>query len=176
MSPHLSNFRRYYPWLHFVPRTAVIELATLGAVGRFKRAPGTLGSLAGIFFYCLLFYKLDPLSFLLLNGVCAYLAIGICDAAEQHLQMRDPGMIVLDEFVAVPLVFFGMGGHQGLIHQNAGWPILLLGFGLFRIFDIIKPFGIKKLQNLPGGIGCVVDDYAAAIAACVCLHAIIFYF
>lgn len=174
MKAHLSNFRRYYPWLHFIPSTVLVELATLGALGRVKKAPGTVGSLAGLFLYCLLFHELDPLSFLLLNGLCAYLAIGICDAAEQHLQMRDPGMIVLDEFVAMPLVFFAMGGHQGLIQQNAGWPILLLGFALFRLFDVLKPFGIKKLQNLPGGIGCVVDDYAAALAACVTLQAILF--
>ncbi|MGB0418583.1 MAG: phosphatidylglycerophosphatase A [Opitutales bacterium] len=176
MKANLSNFRRYYPWLHFIPGSVLVELATLGPLGRVKKAPGTVGSLAGIFLYCLLFHKLDPLSFLLLTGLLAYLAIGICDAAEQHLQMRDPGMIVLDEFVAMPLVFFGMGGYQGLIHQNAGWPVLLLGFGLFRIFDILKPFYIKKLQNLPGGIGCVADDYAAAIAACVALQVILFCF
>ena len=58
-------------------------------------------------------------------------------------------MIVLDEFVAMPLVFFGMGGYKGLIHQNAGWPVLLLGFGLFRIFDILKPFYIKNYKIYP---------------------------
>ena len=176
MKSHLNNFRRYYPWLHLIPNSVLVELATLGALGRVKKAPGTVGSLAGLFLYSLLFHQLDPLRFLLLSCLCAYIAIGICDAAEKHLQMRDPGMIVLDEFVAMPLVFFGMGGYQGLIHQNAGWPVLLLGFGLFRIFDILKPFGIKKLQNLPGGIGCVADDFAAAIAACVILHAILFCF
>ena len=54
--------------------------------------------------------------------------------------------------------------------------MLLLGFGLFRMFDILKPLLIKKLQNLPGGIGCVADDYAAAIAACIALQAILFVF
>lgn len=176
MKANLSNFRRYYPWLHLIPGTLVVELATLGPLGRIKKAPGTVGSLAGLFLYCLLFHKLNPVSFLLLTGLCAYLAVGICDAAEQHLQMRDPGMIVLDEFVAMPLVFFGMGGYQGLIHQNAGWPVLLLGFGLFRTFDILKPTPISKLQNLPGGIGCVADDYAAAIAAWIVLQAILYCF
>ena len=79
-------------------------------------------------------------------------------------------MIVLDEFVAVPLVFFGLGGTNGLIAYYGGWPILLLGFGLFRFFDILKPLGISRLQNLHGGVGCVADDLAAALASCICLH------
>ena len=105
MKSHLNNFRRYYPWLHLIPNSVLVELATLGALGRVKKAPGTVGSLAGLFLYSLLFHQLDPLRFLLLSCLCAYIAIGICDAAEKHLQMRDPGMIVLDEFVAMPLVF-----------------------------------------------------------------------
>lgn len=176
MRPNLNNFRRYYPWVPFIPSKAVIDLATLGAVGRIKKAPGTFGSVAGLLFYCLLFHQADALTFGFLCLASAYFAVGICDAAEQRLQMRDPGMIVLDEFVAMPVVFMGMGGPQGILHQHYGWPVLLLGFILFRIFDIIKPLGIKKLQNLPGGIGCVADDYAAALAACVCLHAVLFWF
>ena len=50
------------------------------------------------------------------------------------------------------------------------WVLLLAGFLLFRLFDILKPLGIKKLQDLPGGVGVVVDDLAAAVATCVCLH------
>jgi len=54
--------------------------------------------------------------------------------------------------------------------------VLLAGFVLFRIFDIAKPFGISKLQNLPGGLGCVVDDLAAGIASCIVLHLILHFF
>ena len=53
---------------------------------------------------------------------------------------------------------------------------LIAGFVLFRIFDIAKPFGISKLQNLPGGLGCVIDDLAAAIASCIVLHLILHFF
>jgi len=66
-----------------------------------------------------------------------------------------------------------MGGHGGLMAAHHGWPVLILGFVLFRFFDILKPLGIKKLQNLSGGIGCVADDLAAGLAACVCLHLIL---
>lgn len=47
---------------------------------------------------------------------------------------------------------------------------LLAGFALFRFFDIAKPWGIARLQRLPGGWGVVVDDLAAALATCATLH------
>ncbi|MEM8868381.1 MAG: phosphatidylglycerophosphatase A [Verrucomicrobiota bacterium] len=148
-------------------------MATLGPIGRIKKAPGTWGSVAGIAFYAVFFHYAGPLAYLITAILFAYLAMAICDAAESHLQMRDPGMIVLDELVAVPLVFLGMGGYNGLVAQHHGWPVLLAGFALFRVFDILKPFGISKLQNLPGGIGCVADDLAAGLVACACLHVLL---
>ena len=50
------------------------------------------------------------------------------------------------------------------------WLVVLLGFLFFRLFDVLKPFGIKKLQDYPGGIGVVVDDVAAAFATCITLY------
>ena len=160
-------------WTQALSTKLVVELATLGPVGRVKKAPGTWGSVAGLAFYAVFFYNTSVLGFVILAALFAYLAMAICDAAEKRLGMRDPGMIVLDEVVAVPLVFFGMGGANGAIQAHGGWPVILIGFALFRFFDVLKPLGIKKLQNLPGGVGCVVDDLAAGLAACVCLHLIL---
>ncbi|MGC6455040.1 MAG: phosphatidylglycerophosphatase A [Coraliomargaritaceae bacterium] len=157
-------------WSRFLPSQFVVGLSTLGPLGRVGRAPGTLGSLAGLIYYAVFFHKLGPISFIFYSALTIYIAMGICDASEQRLGLRDPGMIVLDEFVAVPLIFFGLGGTNGLIAAYGGWPILLIGFGLFRFFDIVKPLGIARLQNLHGGVGCVADDLAAALASCVCLH------
>lgn len=156
-----------------MPTSVVVNLATIGPVGRIKKAPGTWGSVVGLAFYAVFFHYASPLGFILLAALSAYLSVAICDAAEKRLQMRDPGMIVLDEVVAVPLVFIGMGGHAGLIAQHGGWPILLAGFALFRFFDILKPLGISRLQNLPGGLGCAADDLAAGLAACASLHLIL---
>ena len=50
------------------------------------------------------------------------------------------------------------------------WAIFLTGFALFRLFDIVKPFGIRRLQNLPDGWGVVADDVAAALATAATLH------
>lgn len=162
-------------WSRFLPGDLVVGLATMGPLGRSKWAPGTVGSLAGLVFYAVIFHNLGLFGFVFFSALSAYFAMGICDAAERKLGMRDPGMIVLDEFVAVPLVFTGMGGANGLLITNGGWPVLLAGFGLFRLFDIVKPLGISRLQNLPGGVGCVADDLAAALAACICLHLLLPY-
>ncbi|MGC6425152.1 MAG: phosphatidylglycerophosphatase A [Lentimonas sp.] len=170
---NLNSFRRFFPWTGLLPTPVVIGLATLGPLGLVKKGPGTVGSVAGLVLYAVLFHYASSFVYLLLMASFIYLAIGICDSAEHRLQMRDPGMIILDEVVAVPLVFMGMGGPAGLIASNHGWPVLLGGFALFRIFDILKPFGISKLQNLPGGLGCVVDDLAAGLASCIVLHLVI---
>ena len=157
-------------WSRFLPTSFVVGFSTLGPLGRVGRAPGTIGSLVGLAYYAVFFHNLGPFAFIFYSVLSAYIAMGICDASEERLGLRDPGMIILDEFVAVPLVFLGLGGANGLIAAYGGWPILLLGFGLFRFFDILKPLGIARLQNLPGGVGCVADDLAAALASCACLH------
>jgi len=166
----IHNLERYLIWTRFLPTHLVVALATLGPVGRIRKAPGTWGSLAGLGLYAVFFHYSTLFGFILMALFFGYLAVAFCDAAEKRLQMRDPGMIVLDEFVAMPLVFLGMGGSGGLIEMHGGWPVLIAGFVLFRLFDILKPFGIASLQNLPGGLGCVADDLAAALAACLILH------
>ena len=67
----------------------------------------------------------------------------------------------------MPLVFIG---YPLLRSSFSEWILMILGFILFRIFDILKPFGIKKLQRLNAGWGVVVDDLVAALAACLTLH------
>jgi len=52
----------------------------------------------------------------------------------------------------------------------APWLVYVAAFGLFRLFDILKPFGIAKLQDLEGGWGVVMDDVAAALVTCAVMH------
>jgi phosphatidylglycerophosphatase A len=168
-----SDIEKQFFWMRVLPTSFVVNIATLGPLGRVKKGPGTVGSVAGVGLYAVLFHYTTPIGFLLLAGLLTYLAIGFCDTAERRLQMRDPGMIVLDEFVAMPLVFLGMQGPNGLMVEHGGWPVLLAGFILFRIFDIAKPLFIKDLQNLPGGLGCAIDDTVAALVACAVLHGLL---
>jgi phosphatidylglycerophosphatase A len=145
----------------------VIGCATLGPLGRKLPAPGTWGSLAGLLYFGLFFQRAGIGAILVGSAIAAYLAVGICGEAEVRLRKRDPGEIVLDEVIAIPLCFLGW---RTLPVVAPTWAVLLAGFALFRLFDILKPFGIARLQGLPAGWGVVADDVAAALAACATLH------
>lgn len=153
-------------FLSLWPTSLIVGLATLGPVGLLK-APGTWGSVAGIGLVTILFAWLHPAVYLLLAAGMAYLAVLICGEAEIRLAQRDPGKIVLDEFVAVPFCFIGIFPAAA---GESGWLWLLAGFGLFRFFDILKPLGIDRLQRYPSGLGVVLDDLGAALATCVLLN------
>ena len=155
-------------WPRFLPPATVIACATLGPVGRRLSAPGTWGSLAGLLYFTVFFYPLGVFGTLFFSVVGGYVAVALCGEAEFRMGRRDPGEVILDEFVAMPLCFLGW---TALIDPLPVWAVFLAGFGLFRFFDILKPLGIRRLQNLPGGWGVVLDDTAAALAACVTLHA-----
>jgi phosphatidylglycerophosphatase A len=108
---------------------------------------------------------------MLFSLIAIWFAVGICGEAEFRLGKRDPGEIVLDEFVVMPLCFIGWPTIAAVLPGWAApWLIYIAAFGLFRLFDITKPLGITKLQDLPGGWGVVFDDVAAALAACATLH------
>lgn len=156
-----------FPWVLRLPRSWVLNAATLGPLGSMGRAPGTLGSIAGVFGYTLFFYPLPGLTYLLLLGALIYAAAGICEEGAHLLNAKDPGEIILDEFAAMPLCFIGL---EGAMQKYPMWLILLAGLALFRFFDILKPLGIKYLQRFHGGWGIVVDDLAAALATAVVLH------
>ncbi len=157
-------------WIRFIPSKGVLNIATLGPCGHVRKAPGTIGSLAGLIWYTVVFYPLGNFSYLITLTLTIYLAIVFCGEAEKRLFKRDPSQVVLDEFVAMPVCFIGL---QPYLTMGYAWAVFILGFGLFRFFDIIKPLGIKKLQDYPGGVGIVVDDLAAALAVCLTLHAVL---
>ncbi len=74
----------------------------------------------------------------------------------------DPGAVVLDEIVALPIVFLGA--------PAITWQVLVAGYLLFRLFDITKPGLVREIENLPGGWGIVADDVAAAALAWAALR------
>jgi len=117
--------------------------------------PGTVGTLIGV-----------PLAWGLMQIqsagmqaiVCAALtlaAIPICGVAEKVIGGKDPGCIVADEYLTLPITVIGL---------TSPWA-LLSGFVLHRIFDITKPPPIRQLQHIHGGFGIVVDDFLAALIA-----------
>lgn len=154
-------------WPRFLPTHLVLTLARLGPVGRRLPAPGTWGSVAGLLYFTVFFYPFGAVATLLLSVPTCYLAVALCGEAEFRLGRKDPGEVILDEFVVMPLCFLGW---RSLVGPLPPWAVFLAGFALFRFFDILKPLGIRRLQDLPGGWGVVVDDVAAALVSCAVLH------
>lgn len=154
-------------WPRFLPTATVLTFARLGPIGVKLPAPGTWGSVAGLLYFTVFLYPAGVVGNLIFSAIGSYLAVALCGEAEFRLGRKDPGEVILDEFVAMPLCFLGW---PVLVGPLPAWAIFLLGFGLFRLFDIVKPFGIRKLQDLPAGWGVVVDDLAAALAACATMH------
>lgn len=155
-------------WPTYLPEKLVVALATLGPLGARLPAPGTWGSAAGVF-YALLFFRHVPWpTTVVVTLLASYLAVGITGEASRRLGKNDPGEVVLDEFAVMPLVF--LGAARAFAGVWPEWVVLAAGFAWFRVFDILKPFGISRLQRWPGGWGIVADDFVAALAACAALH------
>jgi phosphatidylglycerophosphatase A len=88
----------------------------------------------------------------------------LCDVAARRLAIKDPGMVVWDEFVGLWIA---------LAWAPPGWLYVLLGLVLFRIFDILKPWPIGYLdRRVQGGLGIMLDDVVAGLFACLVLQAI----
>jgi phosphatidylglycerophosphatase A len=135
-------------------------------------APGTFGSVLGIFWFALLLLpgRLD----LLLAGAVLGLALSVwlCGKAEKILGKTDPGCVVLDEVAAIPFCFLGWACfelHRTGVLPGCGeflsgnhWPLILLVFAAFRFFDIAKPWPVRQSQVLPGGWGITIDDFLAS--------------
>ncbi|MET0261417.1 MAG: phosphatidylglycerophosphatase A [Rariglobus sp.] len=156
-------------WPRFLPSAWVISCATLGPVGRIRYAPGTWGSVAGLLYFTTLFAgRIGDVGLILFSIVGIYFSVALCGEAEFRLGERDPGKVVLDEFISIPMCFIGWERFAGVAPN---WAVFLTGFALFRLYDITKPFGIKKLQDLPDGWGVTIDDVAAALLACATMHA-----
>ena len=144
-----------------------VFIATVGYCGYFPIAPGTVGSAAGLVFYLLVWWAQSPI--VEVGLIVALFAVGIWagTTSERYFGGIDPGPIVLDEVV-------------GMLITLAFIPVsltgALVGFVLFRIFDVIKPFPARRLESLHGGLGVMADDAMAAIYANITLRIVIWAF
>jgi phosphatidylglycerophosphatase A len=141
-------------------------------IGRIPFAPGTFGSFLGLAWFALLIATGNFWAYLAgcIEGIA--FSIWLCDDAEKILGETDPGSVVLDEIIAIPFCFLPWvaslwmngGAFPTVGHFFTGpalWITLAL-IGLFRVFDIWKPWPIRQIQRLPGGWGVTVDDLLAA--------------
>ncbi|MGA0029372.1 MAG: phosphatidylglycerophosphatase A [Opitutales bacterium] len=150
----------------------MVPVATLGPLGRLK-APGTWGSAAGLLWWATVVRLAHVKGWhheFFFDALVVLASVLLCGVAAAIIGKKDPSEVILDEFAAMPLVFL----FNPYVYQNTRSSLLfiVLGFLLFRLFDITKPFGIKTLEKLPGGFGIVLDDVMAATYANLALHGI----
>ena len=125
-------------------------------------APGTFGTLAAIPIYLLI----APLSlwvYLAIVGVMTILGIWLCDVTSRDLGVHDHSGIVWDEFVGYLIT---------MVAAPQGWLWVVVGFFLFRFFDILKPWPISWIdKHVKGGWGIMLDDIVAGIFSWLALQA-----
>lgn len=146
-------------------RLCIAVASGLGA-GYSPYAPGTCGSVVGLLVFWVARHILNQ-SGLTFQVICAIFLVvtGIitADVTSRILHVKDPSLVVIDEITGM---FITLVGHEPIIGH------LLVGFVLFRILDILKPFPIRQLERLKGGLGIMADDIMAGILANICLYAI----
>jgi phosphatidylglycerophosphatase A len=136
--------------------------ATGGYSGYAPVAPGTAGSLVGVGLYLIL-KDLAPHLYLGIGAILFAVGIWAAREAERIYDEPDSRAIVIDEVVGMLFT---------LALLPFGWGLLLVGFLLFRLFDVLKPFPIRLLETrVSGGWGIMLDDLVAALYANLCLRA-----
>ena len=135
-------------------KSIIIAIATGFWVGNLPKAPGTWGSLAA-FLPWLLIRGLALPTYLLILLVVFIVGFFAAGSAEKILDRADAGPIVIDEILGMFITLTLAPDHP------LAW---LLGFILFRLFDVLKPFPVSWLDTkLHGGIGIMMDDVEAGI-------------
>lgn len=136
-------------------------------------APGTAGTFVAMALYIAENYLLGDI---LYNSLCyfnfimllllVYPSVRLCDAAEVLYKSKDPQRVVIDEV---------MGYWTGLLFLPFSITYAVIAFAVFRVFDIVKPYPAKKLQDMHGGLGIMIDDYVAGLYTLAVMHLIAFF-
>jgi phosphatidylglycerophosphatase A len=141
-----------------------VAIATSGGAGYFPIAPGTVGSAVGVVVYFLTRHWTPTSQVALLAGI-TIVGVWASHVAARHFDKEDPGYVVIDE-VAGQLVT--------LLLLDVGLAGAIVGFLLFRIFDIIKPWPARRFEDLPGGVGIMADDLMAGAYGWIVLRGLLF--
>src|SRR5581483_1069528 len=146
------------------PRWATLT-ATFFGIGRMRPGPGSWASAVTMILWFLLTRWIpaaaQPWSAALLALLAIAIGIPAATQVARATASKDPQIVVIDE-VAGQLITF--------IAVPSSWKSLLLGFILFRGFDIVKPPPVRNLERLPVGTGIVLDDVAAGLYALLLMH------
>jgi phosphatidylglycerophosphatase A len=142
---------------------AALALATWGGSGYFPVGPGTAGSIAAVAIAWGLVNGLGwaPGWLAALAAVLFWPGVVASTAAARHFGRPDPPQVVVDEVIGQWLAL--------AVASPGEWKDWLAAFALFRLLDIAKPFAIRRLERLPGGLGIMADDAAAGLCAMMIL-------
>jgi phosphatidylglycerophosphatase A len=160
-------------------RRFALILASAGGLGYLPKAPGTWGASGGALIAILVTYltfvdtvrgvDIGPANFwtvgivpgysqYLLSALVAGAGVWAAGTAARHAKQTDPQFVVIDEVSGQLIAYF-------FPFAVLNWKSWLLGFILFRVFDIWKPFPARQAESLPGGWGIMADDWVAGIYA-----------
>jgi phosphatidylglycerophosphatase A len=136
-------------------------LATFFGVGYFPVAPGTLTSAIVVLSYKFFLHKLSWPIYLSLFFVLFALGVYVSDVTSRMMKKEDPRKVVIDE---------ATGQFLALFLLSPKWTLCAASFFLFRFFDILKPYPIKRVETFPRGFGIMLDDIVAAIFAGILIN------
>ncbi len=142
--PGLKRFRWYE------------ALSTVGYIGYLPFAPGTWGSLVAAVVWYLFIPVLTTQTLIMATIVLFFVGISAADKTEKAFNVNDPGSVVIDEWVGQWIACWFLP--QSILYG-------FIAFASFRLFDIWKPWPIRKLDRLAGGLGIMLDDVAAGAFA-----------
>ena len=146
--------------------TALTLVATIGFLGHFPIAPGTIGSLFALVLFLLSDVPVYAHFSIIVIG--ALLGIHASTIAEKTLNEKDSKKIIIDEFI---------GFYVSVFYLPKTFGFVLAAFLLFRFFDILKPLFISKLERtLSNGLGVMADDILAGIYANLILQVWLVFF
>jgi phosphatidylglycerophosphatase A len=143
-------------------KTFVLFFSSAFGSGYIKRAPGTFASVVGLLLW-ILFIPQNYIFHIFAVAAIFLISVFLSGAAEKIYAKKDDQRIVVDEICGIWI-------SAAFLPKSAAY--MAAAFVLFRLFDIKKPFFIKNLQNIKGGLGITIDDVAAGVFANAALQII----
>jgi len=141
-----------------------LVIATCGYVGYVPLAPGTAGSAVALVLLWAVRFTGSAAVEIAVVAVLAAIGVWSAGVAERHVGRTDPGVVVIDEVVGMLIT---------LLLLPLGVVSACVGFLVFRLLDIVKPWPSGRLESLPGGLGVMADDAMAAVYGYVIMRGLI---
>ena len=142
-------------------------ISTFFFFGYFPKIPGTIGTLGGLILYIILntFFNFNTFSICIFTLILIIVSIITSSYAIKIFNNDDPKEVVIDEVA---------GYFVSVLFLPFDYNLIIIAFILFRLFDIYKPFLVKKLEDLKGGLGITLDDVGAGILTNILIQFMIY--